>query len=51
VLALEVGLRGEALDRFPNELSGGQRHRIGIARSHSATRSGALGADRFDSNG
>src|SRR5437588_548779 len=32
-LALKVGLRPEALDRFPPEFSGGQRQRIGIARA------------------
>src|SRR5260370_6656556 len=30
-LALKVGSRVEALDRFPHEFSGGQRQRIGIA--------------------
>jgi oligopeptide/dipeptide ABC transporter ATP-binding protein len=32
-LALQVGLRQDALDRFPHEFSGGQRQRIGIARA------------------
>ncbi len=32
-LALKVGLRVDALDRFPHEFSGGQRQRIGIARA------------------
>ena len=32
-LALKVGLRAEALDRFPHECSGGQRQGIGIARA------------------
>ena len=32
-LALKVGLREDALDRFPHEFSGGQRQRIGIARA------------------
>lgn len=31
-----VGLRPEALDRFPHEFSGGQRQRIGIARALAA---------------
>jgi ABC-type glutathione transport system ATPase component len=29
----EVGLGGDALDRYPHEFSGGQRQRIGIARA------------------
>ncbi len=29
----EVGLPGDALDRYPHEFSGGQRQRIGIARA------------------
>jgi oligopeptide transport system ATP-binding protein len=29
----QVGLRREALDRYPHEFSGGQRQRIGIARA------------------
>jgi oligopeptide transport system ATP-binding protein len=29
----EVGLTGEAVDRYPHEFSGGQRQRIGIARA------------------
>jgi oligopeptide/dipeptide ABC transporter ATP-binding protein len=32
-LARKVGLREDALDRFPHEFSGGQRQRIGIARA------------------
>ena len=32
-LARKVGLRAEALGRFPHEFSGGQRQRIGIARA------------------
>jgi oligopeptide/dipeptide ABC transporter ATP-binding protein len=32
-LARKVGLRDDALDRFPHEFSGGQRQRIGIARA------------------
>ena len=32
-LAHKVGLRAEALDRYPHEFSGGQRQRIGIARA------------------
>ncbi|MFL5266018.1 MAG: ABC transporter ATP-binding protein [Stellaceae bacterium] len=32
-LAIKVGLRADALDRFPHEFSGGQRQRIGIARA------------------
>jgi peptide/nickel transport system ATP-binding protein len=32
-LALKVGLRADALARFPHEFSGGQRQRIGIARA------------------
>jgi len=30
---VDVGLRVEALDRYPHEFSGGQRQRIGIARA------------------
>src|SRR5207248_6754968 len=33
MLAGKVGLRAEALDRYPHEFSGGQRLRIGIARA------------------
>jgi ABC-type glutathione transport system ATPase component len=29
----EVGIAGDALDRYPHEFSGGQRQRIGIARA------------------
>ncbi len=32
-LALKVGLREDALGRYPHEFSGGQRQRIGIARA------------------
>ncbi len=32
-LALKVGLRQDALARYPHEFSGGQRQRIGIARA------------------
>jgi oligopeptide transport system ATP-binding protein len=31
-LLLEVGLRKEAMERYPHEFSGGQRQRVGIAR-------------------
>jgi len=33
VLMDQVGLRPDALDRYPNEFSGGQRQRIAIARA------------------
>src|SRR5260221_241573 len=33
VLFEKVGLRGEAMQRYPHEFSGGQRQRIGIARA------------------
>jgi peptide/nickel transport system ATP-binding protein len=33
VLAAQVGLRREQLDRFPHEFSGGQRQRIAVARA------------------
>jgi peptide/nickel transport system ATP-binding protein len=33
VLALQVGLPVEFLDRFPHQLSGGQKARVGIARA------------------
>jgi peptide/nickel transport system ATP-binding protein len=29
----QVGLRADALDRYPHEFSGGQRQRIAIARA------------------
>ena len=32
-LFAKVGLRAEALDRYPHEFSGGQRQRLGIARA------------------
>ncbi len=32
-LLLEVGLRKEAMERYPHEFSGGQRQRVGIARA------------------
>jgi peptide/nickel transport system ATP-binding protein len=32
-LAAQVGLPGELLDRFPHQLSGGQKARVGIARA------------------
>ncbi|MGQ0636147.1 MAG: ABC transporter ATP-binding protein [Planctomycetaceae bacterium] len=32
-LLAQVGLRKEALDRYPHEFSGGQRQRIGVARA------------------
>lgn len=32
-LAREVGLRKDAVDKYPHEFSGGQRQRIGIARA------------------
>ena len=33
LLLLQVGLRTEALERYPHEFSGGQRQRIAIARA------------------
>ena len=32
-LAMQVGLPLELLDRFPHQLSGGQKARVGIARA------------------